>query len=221
MYYPSCEVRWFFPVAPQGLAAWFASRDMRFEGLANAERVDYYLPLAFGEHIGIKLREGNIEAKHLVKRLGEWRFPEVGGRGQAEHWIKWSFQLHEADGLSRQIIHEEKYDDWIAVAKERLAFDYHFPEGGAVREVPLREWAPEGCQVELTRIETGQKTYYTFGLEAFSSSGQWERNLRRGAEAAFSALWQWCDKSGLPVHGLGFREGISMSYPEFLLRRQV
>ncbi|MCB0560692.1 MAG: hypothetical protein H6573_29480 [Lewinellaceae bacterium] len=214
--YPSCEVRWFFSTAPEQLAAWFASKNMFFDGLSTPKRVDHYLLVANGKNIGIKLREGNIEAKQLIKVPGEWHFPELNTSGQIEHWIKWSFQLDEADVLSRQIIHEGQ-DKWIAVEKERLGYIYHFQENGANSQVPMGEWVAEGCQVELTRIEIRGKTYQTFGLEAFSDSGQMERNLKRGAETVFPLLGQWCAKTENSPDGLGFSKACSMSYPAFLL----
>ncbi|MCB0587479.1 MAG: hypothetical protein KDD06_19450 [Phaeodactylibacter sp.] len=214
--YPSCEVRWFFPSAPEGIAGWFASKSMHFEAPGNPLRTDYYLLIANGENIGLKLREGNVEAKHLVRRAGEWSFPEVGAKGFAEHWMKWSFHLDEADNLSRQVI-QEGIPEWIAVFKERLGFTYHFTETGGVREVPIHEWVPEGCQVELTRIRMFGKEYYTFGLEAFSRNGQLEENLREGAKNAFSALRRWCASIAFPVDKLSMGINRSMSYPVFLL----
>lgn len=212
--YPSCEIRWFFSVPPAGLIAWFAG-PARLDSPDTPGRTDHYLLVANGENIGVKLREGNVEAKHRVEALGEWAFPGIGAKGVAEHWIKWSFRLDEADSLSQRII-QEGNDNWIAVAKERLAYFYHFPEDGTIREAPISEWAPEGCQVELTRIQVKGKTYHTFGLEAFSESGNLEGNLRRGAETAFSALLEWSSESGWPDAGVEFREGRSMGYPAFL-----
>ncbi|MCB0567437.1 MAG: hypothetical protein KDD01_23975 [Phaeodactylibacter sp.] len=214
--YPSCEVRWFFPAAPEGLIDWFVSKNRRFDTPASAKRTDHYLLVPNGENIGIKLREGNIETKHLVKRQGERHFPELGATGVVEHWIKWSFKLDEADSLSQSIIHDGQ-DGWIAVEKERLGFTYHFLEDGAISEVSIYEWVPEGCQVELTRIVVENKTFHTFGLEAFSSSGQMERNLEQGAGMVFLALQRWCAASGQPIAGLGFPKSQSVSYPAFLL----
>ena len=214
--YPSCEVRWFFHLAPEGLIVWFASKNKAFDSPDTPKRVDHYLLVANDKNIGLKLREGNIEAKQLIKILGEWHFPELNARGQVEHWIKWSFRLDEADSLSHKII-EEGNDNWIAVVKERLGYVYHFSEDGTIREAPIGEWAPEGCQVELTQIQVKGRTCHTFGLEAFSESGQLEGNLRRGAETAFSALRKWSQESGWLDEGVGFREGRSMGYPAFLL----
>ena len=41
--YPSCEVRWFFPAAPEGLIDWFVSKNRRFDTPASAKRTDHYL----------------------------------------------------------------------------------------------------------------------------------------------------------------------------------
>ncbi|MCO6487317.1 MAG: hypothetical protein J5I98_02810 [Phaeodactylibacter sp.] len=212
--YRSCEIRWFFSVAPAGLIAWFAEPAW-FDSPDTPLRTDHYLLVADGENIGVKLREGNVEAKHRVATLGEWAFPLIGARGVAEHWIKWSFRLDEADGLSQKII-QEGNDNWVAVAKERLGYIYHFLEDGAIRQAPIGEWGPEGCQVEMTRIQVKGKTYHTFGLEAFSESGNLEGNLRRGAETAFSALREWGSENGWPDAGFGFGAGCSMGYPAFL-----
>lgn len=214
--YPSCEIRWFFAGPPEGLLAWFDSLGMRFDGPAGAQRVDHYLLIANGDNMGIKLREGNVEVKHRTARLGEWDFPDIDAKGMAEHWIKWSFRLDQADALSQHLIREGR-PEWIAVAKERLGYTYHFQEGGPALRLPLGNWAPEGCQVELTRIGVRGKAFYTFGLEAFSDSGQLERNLKMGAEAVFPAFRKWGVESGWPQPELEFRGGVSMGYPAFLL----
>ncbi len=214
--YPSYEARWFFSDPPEGLIAWFASRNMVFYGPKAAKRVDHYLLIDGGTNIGIKLREGNIEAKHLVNSLGERQFPELDIKGTVEYWIKWSFTLDGADEQSQDIIKEGR-PHWIDVAKERMAYIYHFREDGEMKEAPLNEQVPEGCQVELTRLLIKNQNYHTFGLEAFSAKGNLEQNLEKGAAAAFSALKAWHEESGWPDDGLGFGEGVPMGYPAFLL----
>ncbi|MGD8968471.1 MAG: hypothetical protein PVI07_13255, partial [Anaerolineae bacterium] len=57
-------------------------------------REDHYLRLSDTYALGIKLRQGRIEAKQRVRRPGVVRFHERV-TGIVEHWRKWSFQLAE------------------------------------------------------------------------------------------------------------------------------
>ena len=210
---PSYESRWFFRSCPPPLMEWFEYKGWRFGAPGNPARADFYLPIPSDKGLGFKLREGRLEAKQLLAGIGEHPFPPFKAKGKVEHWIKWSFELKEADELARQIIREKQYD-WIEVKKERLGFTYHFQQEGKVAEVPIHTVIPEGCQVELTQIHVFGKAYYTFGLEAFSHAGHLEENFRHGAEVFFSTLAEW--QNGKAIAELRLPAQASMGYPEFL-----
>ena len=100
--YRTAEVRWFVrgPVPPQ-VRAWF---DALGPGVEAESRTDRYLAPT-GDALGVKLREGRVEAKRRAGTLG----PLADAQGEAESWAKWSFETPDAtDG-----------DEWVAVAKTR------------------------------------------------------------------------------------------------------
>lgn len=51
--------------------------------------------------MSIKLREGNVEIKQFIKNLGRRQFDIPSIEGKVEHWVKWSFDLNDADILSQ------------------------------------------------------------------------------------------------------------------------
>lgn len=98
----TAEVRWFMsgPIPP-------AARDW-FDGLgleAEAEtRTDHYLEPA-SDALGVKVREGRVEAKRRTGTLGQ-----LGASTEVEAWAKWSFETPTA---------LEDADEWVEVAKTR------------------------------------------------------------------------------------------------------
>ena len=213
----SFEMRWFFQAMPDAVAMWFESKGFHFSS-SHPTRVDHYLPLSAKKAMGIKLREGNVEIKHLIKSTGRRAFENGRISGKIQQWTKWSFNLAEGDELSNAIIRDNKYD-WIAVQKERLGFKYKFTKSGREQgEIDIRDITPEGCQVEFTRLIINNKIYYTFGLESFSEAGKEKQHLRRGTKLAFESLTHWNATSGTVIPEVRLGMGDNMSYPEFLER---
>ncbi|MUP45485.1 hypothetical protein E0K83_06965 [Gramella sp. BOM4] len=160
--FSTTEIRWFSKELSRPVLTWFNDHCYHFD--QTEARTDYYLPIENRKGIGIKLREGNIEVKH---RTGVPKSAEIveNLNGLMESYIKWSFNAAEDDPLSNQIIHENKYD-WIALKKTRLGFILTEKDSEVTR-MELDEIVDFGCQVEYTRVETEQETWYTFGLEWF------------------------------------------------------
>ena len=98
--FPSVEARWFYDgTIPPRVLRWFREYQGSLEGPAH--RVDYYLRLADGDSLGIKVREGRLEIKQRHRTYGMVEFHERA-TGLVEHWRKWSFQLAQAsDWLPR------------------------------------------------------------------------------------------------------------------------
>src|SRR3989442_14661424 len=83
--FTTAEVRWFFegPV-PDEIEQWFCRSNL---ALKAAPREDHYLlfPAVLG--LGLKMREGRVEVKSLIKTLGVRSFTaDVAGNGQV--WKK-------------------------------------------------------------------------------------------------------------------------------------
>lgn len=208
------EVRWFFEEPNPALEAWFGRKGPGFN--ETTSRKDYYLPLSANKGLGIKLREGNIEIKKLIRQQRKKAFVPNMVEGKIQHWVKSSFTLDEKDQLSKQIIQDKKYE-WIELKKERMGFQYHFTNRGKlVGNKTLHEEIPEGCQVEYTRITIHNTPLYTFGLEAFSSVGREKQNLNAGMK-------EWIN-SMIDIGAFGKNKNpliqlpaeLSIGYPEFL-----
>jgi hypothetical protein len=196
----SYEVRWFFDHAEPILEQWFANKGIPFH--KDFPRTDFYLALEDKNDLSIKLRQGNIEVKQLVKstNASEFNIP-----GDVQCWQKWSFRVEKEDDLAKQIITGKKFY-WIEMPKDRLGIKYKFDDGEDGKEVSIDERIHEGCQVEYTRFQVKGKVYYTFNFEAFSESNLEKRNFQRGVELAFKELNM---KTKLTAKD-------SMGYPEFI-----
>lgn len=135
---------------------------------AEPTRTDYYLRTDSFD-TGVKIRDGNHEVK--VKTA----INETLDYGVIEHWMKWS--VSESQNILTVIDHE-LLNDWVEVRKIRFKKNFNLNSGLLVFE-PSGNFLKEGCGVELTTIELPQlhKTFYTFGLEAFSSQNRCRENL--------------------------------------------
>ncbi len=157
--YRTAEARWFQPgEIPAAARAWF-------DGLAAPAgpetRTDAYLVPA-SPALGVKLREGQIEAKRRTGTLA----PLVVGRAEApvEAWAKWSFPLAHAAGEAGG---GSVGDEWVEVRKTRWQHTL-----GA-------------CALELSRVEVAGAPWWSVCLEATGESGA----ARRAALADAARQW--------------------------------
>ena len=136
--YRTAEVRWFGRgEVPAEVEAWFIG----FGPEPSTEtRTDRYLSPT-SDALGVKLREGQVEAKRRDATLGPLAVGKV--RATVEAWTKWSFGLAEAT--------EDLGDEWVAVAKAR------------------RQRHVSGCALELSRVEVGGVAWWSVCLEASGS----------------------------------------------------
>lgn len=216
----SYEVRWFFKDAPVFLLEWFEHKGYQFD-YKKPSRVDSYLPLMADQRMGIKLREGNIEAKQLIKSHGPRKFKTIKIKGEVQEFIKWSFELDKQDPLSKTILKKQK-SNWIAIAKERIGYKYSFnKKGKLLGEVDAESSMDEGCQVEFTRIVIKSKIYFTFGFEAFSTSGNERKNFDLGIKLALGDLIQWNKAKHTSSSKIKLLSKSSCGYIEFLERIQL
>ncbi len=200
----SVEVRWFFEgVVPGEIERWFARG-----GLASTAtpREDHYLLFPASLGLNVKLREGRLEIKSLVKALGARSLPPDTA-GNVQMWEKRSGEdaaLKEFERLRSSAPHL-----WIAVRKERTLRKFS-RDGGSIKEVAAaRTFLSEGCNVELTKIAVNGAEYWSFALEAYGDPSRVEESLMRVAAHVLS------DKRR--PHG-AFSAANSHSYPEWLER---
>jgi hypothetical protein len=149
------EARWFVRGAtPTDVAAWF---DALGPAVEAESRTDRYLAPA-SDALGVKLREGRIEAKRLDGPAG----PLDAGRAGAplETWTKWSFVL-DADAAPGA--------GWVAVEKTRRQREHEAGEGT--------------CRLELSEVTVDGDAWWSVCLEAEGPSAETRRRALESAAA--------------------------------------
>ena len=149
------EARWFVRGAPPtDVAAWF---DALGPAVEAESRTDRYLAPA-SDALGVKLREGRIEAKRLDGPAG----PLDAGRAGAplETWTKWSFVL-DADAAPGA--------GWVAVEKTRRQREHEAGEGT--------------CRLELSEVTVDGDAWWSVCLEAEGPSAETRRRALESAAA--------------------------------------
>ena len=151
------EARWFVRGAtPADVAAWFDALGPPVEAQS---RTDLYLAPT-SDALGLKLREGRVEAKRLDGPAG----PLNAGRAAAplETWTKWSFALEEDVAPS---------GGWVAIEKTRRQREHEAGDGT--------------CRLELSEVTVGDDVWWSVCLEAEGPSAE----ARRRALATAAARW--------------------------------
>lgn len=206
----SAEIRWFFVAEAEVaiLQEWFKSYKQFFTG--NWSRADYYLWQPNIKTTGVKLREGKLEIKILLAGQKELPIGSINS-GITNNWVKYSFNLPDSDEESNKLLAQfssqpvsTRDDCWVRVDKERLLVKFSL-ENSELKNIAPDAWPDEGCGLELTKIKVNQKTYYTFGLEAFSKTRLQEHVLHRVINEIMPAI----KVTNLQVPH-------SQAYPEFL-----
>jgi hypothetical protein len=202
--FTTAEVRWFFegPV-PDKIEQWVCRSSLAFKA---APREDHYLlfPAALG--LGLKLREGRLEVKSLIKTLGVRSFTtDVAGIVQV--WKKEAYgepAVKEFERLQTSAPHL-----WIAVRKDRTLRKFSL-EGATIVEVPAdRVVLRDGCNAEVTKLTVDGSAYWSFNFEAYGNPSRVVDYLQR---AALHVLKDDC-RPPYP-----FPAEKSCSYPEWLWR---
>ncbi len=199
----SVEVRWFFegPI-PDEMEKWFCRG-----GLLNkaAPREDHYVLFPAPLGLNVKLREGRLEIKSLVKALGARSFA-ADVSGNVQMWEKRS----GGDAAFKEFerLRTSSPDLWIAVTKERTLRKFS-PGGDSIKEVAAGTvFLSNGCNVELTKITVKGSDSWSLAFEAYGDPARVEESLMRVAALVLS------DKR----HPQFFSAANSHSYPEWLER---
>lgn len=177
----SAEVRWFFegPV-PDEIERWFCRGDL----LARAEpREDHYLAFPASLGLNVKLREGRLEVKSLVKSLGA-RTVAADVAGNVEMWEKrigGDAAVLEFERLRTSAPHL-----WIAARKARTLRTFSL-DGDSIKEIAAgKVFLSDGCNVELTKIKVHESAYWSFAFEAFGDPARVEATLQTVAAQVLS-----------------------------------
>ena len=171
----SLEVRWFVrgPLAPEA-EAWFASLG---PDVADETRTDRYLVPTESDDLGLKIREGTVQAKQRVGAFG-MRPLAPGACGGVEAWRKWTL------GSAGTVPGE----GWIDVVKSR-------------RQRPVVLLGRHArCALELSELDARGEAWWSVCLEASGASprARWMA-LRESAR-----LWLRAAPSLNEEHAMGY-----------------
>ena len=214
----SKEARWFLSNEKvQPIKDWF-------HGLAKPQKLadddiyprqDYYLTMPGVENLGIKIREpkkdegtGKMKTSLEVKRLISKNKPielENHNRGYSNKWQKLSYELKEggSDLLSINWSLPSSGNNWLRVDKDRILAKYDAEHKSITGDNTDLD---EACGIELTKIKINNSVFYSFGLEAFSKSGD---KLDENFDGCCSYIFARITLTGLTLES-------SLSYPAFL-----
>ncbi|MDX1418885.1 MAG: hypothetical protein R3181_02865 [Rubricoccaceae bacterium] len=187
----TAEVRWFLrgPL-PEAAVRWFeaVAGDRAWE-----ERTDRYVRTAATD-LGVKWREGRVEAKRRTATLGEARLADEAA-GRVERWRKWSYPTDEAAPAT---------DDWVAVHKRRMNRPFAVEDG--VRPIESEADAEAGCSLEVSEARVAGAVWWSICFEAWGTDeAALPDALRRTAAQAFGG--------GVPIPLPAAR---AMGYPAWL-----
>lgn len=199
--YPTTEVRWFQAgEIPNRARDWF--KNCPGPVTKQLTRIDYYLPLSFTNDIGVKVREGQLEIKILREELGVGRWHERLA-GHLQCWQKWGFNFEAAnDPFGRS---GQPYSDWLPVQKSRSLRRYRLDEVGRVIPIATEVVTPGSCGLELTRIQSLGRFWWSLAFETFGIG----KDSRTSLESIAAQLFDIGEPPALV-------EADSMSYPGWL-----
>lgn len=150
------EARWFgTPPLPPALLDWFHTLGT----VETRTQTDLYLP-AEDSALNLKLREGQLQIKRRLAGPLRTSF-STQAAGRCEQWGKWNFDLREG---TSSLWEEDPTDLWIAVEKTRHQISIP-PEEQSSLSPNLPTTPSATIEVELTTIETGHDTTWTFCFE--------------------------------------------------------
>lgn len=214
----SKECRWFLTSEKiQPIKGWFERlhQPQRLRDKDIYPRQDYYLVMPGVKNLGIKIREpkketstGKMKTALEVKRqISENEQIEMGNNNNAytNKWQKLSYELTEdgTDLISINSLLPAPGSSWLRVDKDRILAKYD----AETKSIVEGDASPdEACGIELTRIKINNSIYYSFGLEAFSKSGQ---KLDENFTGCCNFIFDQISVTGLTLES-------SLSYPEFL-----
>ena len=160
------EIRWFANgKIPEVLKDWFIASPAT---IGPEQRTDSYLVFPESTQTGTKIREGRLEIKSRVARLGALK---ARGRvwGYLENWEKWSsvifnLQSSESSGISGN-------QNWVEVEKKRWLKLFGW-ENNKLKSRGSFGISSSGCQFEMAEIKLSNQEYHSFNLEAWGDQPQ-------------------------------------------------
>ncbi len=199
--YPTSEIRWFCPgKLPEEVIGWYQAHAGIPED--KSPRKDQYLCIPGYDTMGIKIREGNIEIKALIKTRRLFSLGE-NSLGYAGDWRKWSFLLKDESPPLHQLMNPAS--SWIEVYKKRSLLRYQITTEKNTKSISTGIPCLAGCDVELTEIFIRQDPWWSLCFEAFGPEAENHQNL----DLMINSFFQ-------PPPPFSFKSQDSFSYPELL-----
>lgn len=214
----STETRWILNANEFDIVlTWYRTHQLYFKEPDIYPRQDYYLLLPDTKNLGIKIREpkptgsGSLKSKLEIKILtaddGVQHF-NLNNAGVVTHWSKFSFETIENEAETMGVVNlfskSEMPGTWIKIEKDRLLLKFDTQTKAIVSGDQI---IPEGSGLEITRFKINLMVYYSFGIEAFSSSDTESGNFSATMDFLFNEI---------PIQHL--KPDRSLSYPEILSR---
>jgi hypothetical protein len=199
--YTTLETRWFFEGDLPGNIINFYDNTSQIQTSFNT-RTDYYLKTNDSKGPGIKIRDGNIEIKHITKSLGVMDITNKIS-GVVQEWRKWSYGLAN-NPLPHLINHYNSW--WIGIKKSRKLRKFCF-SNNQIHEKAMGDTCKSGCEWEISSIQSEQtgKNWWSMAFEAFGN----EKHLKNALLQ--TVIFVLNDKS---IKGLIDKN--SASYPEWI-----
>ena len=148
-----------------------------------------------------KLRQGNFEVKGLTV-APQTILLSADAAGLYDSWIKWSLNADGVTAFGKAMCADAAT---IVVGKTRWLRRISLDEASP-REVDATAHPHAGCNVELTAITVGDRSWWSLGFEAFGQRDRTADHLFRGAGHFFAANPPPCR----------LRRADAMSYPVWL-----
>jgi hypothetical protein len=152
----SIELRWFYRGSlPDEIANWF---DTLGEPLVAAEpRSDFYLQSSSPD-LGVKIRQGNLEVKHLQQQFGKIEVASFG-ESSVEQWSKWicTNRTARSPAAGKQ--------GWIQVDKLRQQRLYQVEFIDPIQLTPIGMPSKNAAAIELTTLQLRGQTWWTIACE--------------------------------------------------------
>jgi hypothetical protein len=150
------ELRWFYREdLPAEIANWFDT--LGSNGTDADVRTDFYLQSSSPE-VGIKIRQGNLEVKHLQQQFDKIDLDRFG-ESNVEQWSKWICDDRSAHppATGKQ--------GWIQVDKVRQQRFYRVELDDPLQLMPIGTPRKNAVAIELTTLQLHGRTWWTLACE--------------------------------------------------------
>lgn len=198
----TAEIRWFIEGSiPNEIFNLFGNEVMQFP-----ERNDYYLIFPESSRISLKLREGRLEIKSLIREGEDYQFSKTGV-GKIGIWEKW--------GNSLQIQDPESFfsSNGVEILKKRSLTGLTMKGEKIFQVIPDRAFyeTEYGCTVELSSVMIYKRTFWSVNLECWDLTASPDIRLTEFLDYFFKFMLN--DISEIRHF---FHTGNALSYPQFL-----